>query len=136
MLKTYKNWGNMLLRCCGKKVQLLESIALSDLEGKTNRVLVVGRCVNKACGALCAHYIFYDIKKCKFFYERIKKNKVKETIDKAKENPYVKELIENSKIGTKTNQNWVYGKTKIRKENGKEITEFYAVNFNGQITKL
>ena len=122
----------MSLKCCNKNVQILQNINLFDTTTKTHRVLTIGRCRNKNCGALRAQIVYYDVNKGRFIYETIKKKDVHKTIQRLKEEPYIIDISDGSRQGSYSNQNWIYGKTVEKVIEGKRYLYFYSCNFNGE----
>lgn len=110
--------------------QIIEEVDLRDVQEKTHRLLIVGRCKNPKCGALRAQILSYDKKKQKFVYETLKGSDLKRKIDELKNNPSL--IMGSEKQGTYQNQHWIYGKTKYEKQNGQTIVEHWACNFNGE----
>lgn len=120
----------MSLKCCNKMCQIIEEVDLVDIIGKTHRLLIIGRCRNNKCNALKAQLLYYDIKKEKFIYENIKSDNIRKVINEYKTNPYF--TIKEEKQGSYQNQNWIYGKTLLKKESNKIFVEHWAYNFNGE----
>lgn len=121
-----------LLKCCNKAVQILEQIDLYNTKNQTHRILVIGRCKNPNCGALKAQIVYYDKNLGKFVYENIKSKEIANTIKTIKENPELKLSDLDEKDGSYSKLHWIYGQTKIKKENGKEYLEDWAIDFNGE----
>ena len=100
----------MSLKCCNKLCQLIETVSLYDTETLRHRALVVGRCKNPKCGCIKAEFIYWDTKKERFIYEKIPKDKIKETLDKFKKAPYLVNYNNSKKQGNMANMNWKYHK--------------------------
>lgn len=121
-----------LLKCCNRAVQIIKEIDLLDTRTQTHRFLVIGRCKNPNCGALKAQIIYYDIKQGKFIRELIKSKDVQKTIKTLEDNPFLQLNDLADKQGNYSNQNWIYGKTKIVNEDNQLWIEDWAINFNGE----
>ena len=100
----------MPLKCCNRLCQILETVPLYDTETRRHRALVVGRCKNPNCGCIKAEFIYWDMNKEKFIYQRIPKDEVKEVIDKFKKSPYLINYQTSKKQGSMANMNWKYQK--------------------------
>lgn len=100
----------MSLKCCNKLCQIIETVPLYDTEIRRHRALVIGRCKNPKCGCLKAEFIYWDVKKECFCYEKIPKEKIKEVIDKYKKAPYLVEYATPKKQGSLANMGWKYHK--------------------------
>lgn len=116
--------------------QIIEEIDLMDTRTHDHRFLVVGRCRNPKCGVLRAQLIAYDKVQQKFISHSFKSKDVKRIIDEFKSNPFLDLRPVNDTLGTFANQNWIYGLTKNRKENGQMYIEHWACNFNGEKTLI
>ena len=100
----------MSLKCCNKLCQLIETVPLYDTETRRHRALVVGRCKNPKCGCLKAEFIFWDMKKEKFIYQKVPKNEIKDVLEKFKKSPYLINYQMSKKTGNMANMNWKYQK--------------------------
>lgn len=119
------------LKCCGRNVQIIKEIDLFDTKSQTHRFLIIGRCRNPKCGVLRAQIIYFDVNKGKFIRETIKSKDVHDTIKSLQDNPFLQLNDLSEKEGSYSNQNWIFGQTKITKENGKQYIEDWAIDFNG-----
>lgn len=124
------------LKCCGRNVQIIKEIDLFDTKSQTHRFLIIGRCRNQKCGVLRAQIIYFDINKGKFIRETIKSKDVHDTIKSLQDNPFLQLNDLNKKEGSYGNQNWIFGQTKMTKENGKQYIEDWAIDFNGKKTLI
>lgn len=100
----------MSLKCCNRLCQLIETVPLYDTETRRHRALVIGRCKNPKCGCIKAEFIYWDMTKEKFVYQKIPKKDVKEVIEKFKKSPYLINYSTSKKQGTMANLNWKYQK--------------------------
>ena len=71
---------------------------------------MIGRCKNPKCGCIKAEFIFWDMKKEKFIYQKVPKNELKEVIEKFKKSPYLINYQTSKKTGNMANLNWKYQK--------------------------
>lgn len=100
----------MVLKCCNRVCQLIESITLFDTDNQRQRVLVVGRCKNPKCGTLKGEFIYWHTVKQTFIHEAIPRKDLKEIINKFKKYPNLRYYKEPKINGTFNNMHWHYQK--------------------------
>ena len=96
------------LKCCGRNVQILYTVPLFDTEKQLHRELVVGRCKNPNCGVLKAQIIYWDKDKQTFQYQKIPQKDIAKTIEAYKKSPYLTNINQPIKQGSKENMFWKY----------------------------